>query len=146
MAGDETSDMTSDVTSSVGRRPNTDERELWQRAAAVAAHAHAPYSRFAVGAALRGPGAHVHVGVNVENASYPAGMCAERVALGAFVTAGERDLRVMAVAAADGRDALPCGLCLQALSEFGNPDVIAQVGGELRVLRLHDLLAAPFTL
>jgi cytidine deaminase len=119
---------------------------LWRQAVAVAAQAHAPYSRFAVGAALRGPGQHVYLGVNVENASYPAGLCAERAALGAFVTAGERELRVVALAAADGRDAQPCGLCLQALSEFGDPDVICQVGGELRVLRLRDLLTAPFTL
>ena len=73
-------------------------------------------------------------GVNVENAAYPAGLCAERVALGAFVTAGERELRVVAVAAAGGRDAQPCGVCLQALSEFGDPDVVRRTGGELRVI------------
>lgn len=113
---------------------------------AVAEQAYAPYSGVAIGAALRGPAAHVYLGVNVENAAYPAGLCAERVALGAFVTAGERELRAVAVAAADGRDALPCGMCLQALSEFGDPDVVAQVGGELRAIRLRDLLTAPFAL
>ena len=112
----------------------------------MAAQAYAPYSGFAVGAALRGPGPQGYLGVNVENAAYPAGLCAERVALGAFVTAGERELRVVAVAAAGGRDAQPCGVCLQALSEFGDPDVVAQMGGELRVMRLRDLLTAPFTL
>ena len=134
------------MTSAAGRQPTADERELWQRAAAVAAQAYAPYSGVAVGAALRGPGPQAYLGVNVENAAYPAGLCAERVALGAFVTAGERDLRVVAVAVADGRDAWPCGACLQALTEFGDPDVVAQVGGELRVLRLGELLTAPFTL
>ncbi len=71
----------------------------------------------------------VHLGVNVENAAYPAGLCAERAALAAAVTAGERRLRTVAVAAGSGADCLPCGMCLQALAEFGDPDVVARAGG-----------------
>ncbi|HJW75733.1 MAG TPA: hypothetical protein VJ787_08720, partial [Thermoleophilia bacterium] len=85
-----------------------------------------------------------HLGVNVENASFPAGLCAERVALGAAVTAGERAVTAVAVATADRRDAVPCGACLQALAEFGDPDVVCRAGGELRAFALHELLAAPF--
>jgi cytidine deaminase len=82
--------------------------------------------------------------VNVENASYPAGVCAERVALGSLVTGGEREVRTIAVATADGRDVVPCGLCLQALAEFGDPLVVCRVGGDVQVFALHELLAAPF--
>lgn len=128
----------------VGRAPELAERLLFQEAVTLAARAYAPYSGFAVGAVVVGPSGRSHHGVNVENASYPAGICAERGALAAMVVFGERRLRFVAVAAASGRDCLPCGLCLQALSEFGDPEIVARVGGEVRVLRLHDLLAAPF--
>ena len=93
---------------------------------------------------MTGPVGRAHLGVNVENASFPAGLCAERVALGAAVAAGERALTAVAVATADGRDAVPCGACLQALAELGDPDVVFRIGGELRVLALHELLTSPF--
>ncbi len=127
-----------------GRAPSATERALLATAAQVAERAWAPYSRFAVGAAVVGPSGHAYHGVNVENASYPAGLCAERVALGAMVTAGERDAVTVAVATADGRDAAPCGLCLQALAEFGDPAVVCRIGGEVRAVALHDLLTTPF--
>jgi homotetrameric cytidine deaminase len=129
----------------LGRAPSAAERELWLQAKAVATHAHAPYSGFRVGAVVRDAGGGVHSGVNVESASSPAGVCAERVALGAAITAGQRELTAVAVATADEHDALPCGVCLQALAEFGDLDVIAMTGGEIRVLRLRTLLTAPFS-
>jgi cytidine deaminase len=97
-----------------------------------------------VGAAVTGSVGRAHLGVNVENASFPTGLCAERVALGAAVAAGERALTAVAVATADGRDAVPCGACLQALAELGDPDVVFRLGGELGVLALHELLTSPF--
>lgn len=127
-----------------GRAPNAAESRLHGTAEEVAERAWAPYSRFAVGAVVVGPSGHAYLGVNVENASYPAGICAERVALGAMVTAGEREARTVAVAAAGGRDVAPCGLCLQALAEFGDPAVVCRVGGEVRVFALHELLTMPF--
>jgi cytidine deaminase len=133
-----------DVTTARGRAPSARERSLYGTAAEVAEGAWAPYSRFAVGAVVAGPSGTLHRGVNVENASYPAGICAERVALGAMVTAGEREARIVAVATADGRDAAPCGLCLQALAEFGDPAVVCKVGGKLRVYALSELLTTPF--
>jgi cytidine deaminase len=117
---------------------------LFGEAEAVAANAYAPYSGFKVGAAVTGPLGRTYLGVNVENASFPAGLCAERVALGAAVTAGERALAAVAVATADGRDAVPCGACLQALAELGDPVVIFRLGGEPRALVLHELLTSPF--
>lgn len=130
--------------SSPGRPLTAAERRLFAAADSVAANAYAPYSGFRVGAAVTGRPGRAHLGVNVENASFPAGLCAERVALGAAVVAGERELTAVAVATADGRDAVPCGACLQALAEFGDPAVVCRLGGELRVLALHELLTSPF--
>ena len=128
----------------MSRAPDLAERLLFQEAVTLTERAYAPYSSFAVGAVAVGPSGRSHHGVNVENASYPAGLCAERAALAAMVVFGERTLRYVAVAASEGRDCLPCGLCLQALAEFGDPEVIASAGGEIRVVRLSDLLTAPF--
>jgi cytidine deaminase len=130
----------------MSRAPDLGERLLFQEAATVAAHAYAPYSGYRVGAVVVGPSGRSHHGANVENASYPAGLCAERAALAALVTFGERELRYVAVAAADGSDCMPCGLCLQTLSEFGDPELVVRRGGVVVVLRLRDLLAAPFSL
>jgi len=128
----------------MNRIPDLGERLLYQEALSLTERAYAPYSGFAVGAVVVGPSGRSHHGVNVENASYPAGLCAERAALAALVAFGERRLRYVAVAASGGRDCLPCGICLQALAEFGDPEVIAQVGGEVRVTTLRRLLSAPF--
>ena len=127
-------------------RPATDgERRLWRAAKAAARNAYAPYSRFPVGAALAADGGGIHVGVNVENASYPVGLCAERAALAAAVTAGERRFTAIAIATADGGAVLPCGACLQALAEFGGVTVVtATPDGEVRALPLRALLTAPF--
>ena len=128
----------------MNRAPEMAERLLFQEAVTVAENAYAPYSGFGVGAVVVGPSGRSHHGVNVENASYPAGLCAERAALAAMVAFGEGTLRYVAVAAAGGQDCLPCGLCLQALSEFGDPAIVARVAGDVRVTQLSDLLAAPF--
>jgi len=128
-----------------GRAADRVQRELYEEARVAARHAYAPYSRFFVGAMAEGASGARWRGVNVENAAYPAGVCAERVALGALVAGGEREVRTIAVATADGRDVAPCGLCLQALAELGDPDVVCRVGGQVRVFALHELLAAPFT-
>ncbi|HSL94635.1 MAG TPA: cytidine deaminase [Thermoleophilia bacterium] len=130
--------------SPTGREPDLGERLLFQEAFAVAERAYAPYSGFRVGAVAVGRSGRSHHGVNVENASYPVGVCAERAALAAMVVFGERRARYVAVAAADGDDLLPCGMCLQALAEFGAPEVIARLEGGVRVLALAELLPAPF--
>lgn len=127
-----------------GREPDLGERLLFQEASTIAESAYAPYSGFRVGAVAVGPSGRSHHGVNVENASYPVGVCAERVALAAMVVFGERRARYVAVAAAEGVDLLPCGMCLQALAEFGAPEVIARLDGGVRVLALAELLPAPF--
>lgn len=129
----------------MSRVPEPAERLLFQEALDVAERAYAPYSRYAVGAVAVGPSGRSHHGVNVENAASPAGLCAERAALAALVAGGERELRYVAIAALDGSDCLPCGMCLQALAEFGDPEIVARAAGEESVVRLRDLLTAPFS-
>jgi cytidine deaminase len=135
----------------IAGRPATDARQLWLAAKAAAANAYAPYSGLRVGAALEGATGRTFTGVNVENASYPVGLCAERAALAAAVAAGERRFSALALATDAGASLLPCGACLQALAEFGELDVItadpsATRADELCVVALRDLLPTPFRL
>lgn len=124
------------------------DEELIAQATAAMAHAYAPYSRFRVGAALEADDGRVFVGCNVENASYPVGMCAERVALGQAVAAGARGFRRVAVSSSGTRAASPCGMCRQALAEFGvGLEVISVAdGGERCRWKLAELLPAHFDL
>jgi len=135
-----------------GRAASAAEGALFERARVAAARAYAPYSGLQVGAVLATPGGAVYTGVNVENASYPVGLCAERAALGAAVTDGERRFAALAVATASGAPVLPCGACLQALAEFGDLDLVlawpasGTAAAAPRVVALRDLLTAPFAL
>lgn len=86
--------------------------------------AYAPYSKFAVGAALLAADGRVFGGCNVENISYGLTMCAERVAIGAAVVDGVRDFVVMAVVADTAVPISPCGACRQVMAEFGVPKVL----------------------
>ena len=109
--------------------------------------AYAPYSNFHVGAALRCRDGRVYTGANVENASYGATCCAERVALFKAVTDGVREFEAIAVAS-DGRGpTYPCGICRQALAEFspGMDVVCAGADGAREAHRLSELLPCAFT-
>ncbi len=128
---------------------------LFSAAAGARLRAHAPYSRFAVGAAIRTAAGTVHAGANVENASYPEGWCAETSAIAAMITAappgpGRRIAAVCVVAEAiDGRLTTPCGGCRQRLAEFGGPDTevtVADPGGRSETYRLADLLPHGFAM
>ena len=109
--------------------------------------AHAPYSRYRVGAALLDEQGRVHAGCNVENAAYPQSLCAEAVALGALVSAGGTRVRAVAVAGDGHETIVPCGGCRQKLSEFAAADapVIAVDEGGIRARHtLGELLPFGF--
>jgi cytidine deaminase len=114
----------------------------------VLAHAHAPYSRFPVGAALLGESGKVFVATNVENASFGLSVCAERSAVFAAVAAGERRFKAMAVVTDTSEPTPPCGACRQVLREFVDDLPIAlagRPGGEVVLRRLSDLLPHAFS-
>ena len=121
--------------------------ELVRAAFDVMRHAYAPYSQFRVGAALASESGAGFQGCNVENSSFPAGICAERAALSAAVAAGHRRFTLLAVATEATAPTPPCGLCRQALVEFAPQlEIIsATLDGQRARWRLSDLLPAPFT-
>lgn len=101
---------------------------LMDQARAVRANAHAPYSNFPVGAAIKSATGQVYVGCNVENVAYPEGTCAEAGAIAAMVAAGEREIVEVAVIADSPTPVPPCGGCRQKLAEFAAPDVSVTLG------------------
>ncbi len=118
---------------------------LTARAWAARANAHAPYSRYPVGAALEAMDGRVFVGANVECASFGLTNCAERVALGAAVVAGVRRFKRLVVVTESSSPPAPCGACRQALAEFGLDivvDSVSPVGSSS--WRLYELLPQPF--
>jgi cytidine deaminase len=119
------------------------DRELLERANAIAERAYAPYSKFFVGAAVRTKDGRVFEGVNVENAAYPLGVCAEKTALGKAVSEGVRPGEVEALAVT----ASPCGGCRQWLHEFGVERVIyRRANGDVAVATPTELLPDTFEL
>lgn len=120
--------------------------ELVRRAREVMKNAYAPYSKFHVGAAIEADDGTIHVGCNVENASYGLTICAERMAVGAAVAAGKRSLKRVAVATAVEPPATPCGACRQLLAEFGlDLEIIAAGPSSERHWKLRELLPEAFT-
>jgi homotetrameric cytidine deaminase len=120
---------------------------LLSAADAVMRTAHAPYSQFKVGAALRTPSGAVHVGANVENVAYPQGQCAEASAIGALIAAGEREISAVAVVAEKLDVCPPCGGCRQRLSEFASADTpvyLGRPGGALHATTIGELLPLAF--
>jgi cytidine deaminase len=119
--------------------------DLIRRAIAARSNAYAPYSRYAVGAALLCRSGKVFEGVNVENAAYPTGMCAERTAVFKAVSEGEKSFEAIVVATDNGGS--PCGACRQVLSEFGLDLLVLMVDTQGEVLSeatLRELLPNAF--
>jgi cytidine deaminase len=119
------------------------DRELLERADAIAERAYAPYSKFFVGAAVRTRDGRVFEGVNVENAAYPLGICAEKTALAKAVSEGVKPGEVEALAVT----ASPCGGCRQWFHEFGLDRVIyRRANGDVAVTTPAELLPDTFEL
>ena len=118
---------------------------LIDAARAVQMKAYAPYSRFFVGAAIEAEDGRIFTGCNVENASYGLTSCAERVAIGAAVSAGARKFRRIVVATDANPPSPPCGACRQMLSEFGKELLVESVSPKAsRSWRLSELLPVSF--
>jgi cytidine deaminase len=113
-------------------------RKLIAAAKAAQRNAHAPYSKFRVGAALLTKSGKVYTGVNVENASYGLTNCAERVAVGKAVSEGHCKFQAIAVVAPSAALS-PCGACRQVLAEFGECVIICADSRNTRRLRIHLL-------
>lgn len=127
---------------------STEQIEALKSAARAARErAHAPYSKYRVGAALRAKSGAVYVGCNVENATYGATICAERVAVAQMVVAGESDIEAVLVFTDAGPLGMPCGICRQTLVEFAGPEcaVIVASPRDTRITTLGALLPEPFT-
>lgn len=123
--------------------------ELFEAAKAVRECAHAPYSNFYVGAAIRDTSGRVHVGCNVENVAYPEGTCAEAGAIAAMCAAGGvREIAEVVVIADSSPPVTPCGGCRQKLAEFGTAGVpvsLADLDGIQTEMTLSELLPGAFS-
>jgi len=119
---------------------------LLEAALAARANAHAPFSRFHVGAALEDADARIHTGCNVENATYGLTLCAERVAVFKAISEGARKFRRIAIAADTDTLTPPCGACRQILWEFcGNIEImLVNPRGKTETYQLKDLFPKPF--
>ena len=121
--------------------------ELFEAARAAMAHAHAPYSKFPVGAAIRADDGKIYAGANIENLSFPQGWCAEPTAIGCMIMGGGRKIVEMAVIAEKLPLCPPCGGCRQKISEFATgstPIYLCDETGVKKTMTMEELLPASF--
>lgn len=122
-----------------------DAKELMKMAIEARQNAYAPYSHFAVGAALLAESGRVYTGCNIENASYGLTCCAERNTIFAAVGAGERRFKMLAVAADSPEPVAPCGACRQVIAEFGIPLVVmGNLKEAIKTMSAEELLPYGF--
>jgi cytidine deaminase len=134
------------VTSPNSAQKHQHLESLREAAEAARSQAYCPYSNYAVGVALEAEDGRVFVGCNVESASYPAGICAERSALAAAVANGARRFRRVVIVSGAAQPTPPCGICRQALVEFAPTlEVVSYAAsGSAAQWSMADLLPAPF--
>lgn len=123
------------------------DKELIEKAVEVMKQAYAPYSKFGVGAALLTKSGKVFTGFNIENSSYGASVCAERVAIFKAVSEGEKEFDTLVVATVTDEPSSPCGICRQVISEFSNDLRILLVNDKGKVIEtsIEKLLPLAFT-
>ena len=119
---------------------------LVQKSVEVRHSSYSPYSNCKVGAAILTKSGNIYTGCNFESASFGAGVCAERIAIGNAISNGEKDFVAICVSGKRS-DITPCGICRQALAEFGNITIICcdELGNDYTVYELNDLLPFAFS-
>ena len=123
--------------------------ELIEKALEVREKAYAPYSKFKVGVAVLTAGGKIYTGCNVENASYPVGICAERVAMSKAVADGETEFTVIAIVGSGENYCMPCGMCRQFMAEFCKEDfeiIVAKSVDDYKIMKMGELLPYTFDL
>jgi cytidine deaminase len=121
---------------------------LFQKALEVRESAHAPYSKFKVGASIRTASGKIFVGCNVENVAYPEGTCAEAGAIAAMIAGGENQIEEICIVADCPVPVSPCGGCRQKIAEFSSPHtpvLLAGLDGEISCKTIGELLPDAFT-
>jgi len=124
-----------------------DDRKLLAMAEDIKKNSYSPYSKFRVGAAVLAKSGKVFTGVNIENASFGATVCAESTAVFKAVSEGEREIAAVAISSDSDEYTFPCGICRQVLREFGDDDtkvICGNKNGEFTVFRLGELLPNAF--
>lgn len=121
-------------------------KSLIEKALVAQKNSYSPYSKFAVGACLLTKSGKIYCGTNIENASYPVGICAERVAMSKAISDGERDFDTIVITCDHDTYPYPCGMCRQFLSEFGKDlkVVVAKNINDYKVFKLDELLPNGF--
>jgi cytidine deaminase len=122
-------------------------QDLFEAARAAMAFAHAPYSKFPVGAAIRAEDGKIYAGANIENLSFPQGWCAEPTAISHMIMGGAKKIVEMAVIAEKLPLCPPCGGCRQKIAEFadaGTPIYLCDETGVKKTVRMADLLPHSF--
>ena len=124
-----------------------EDRELLEHALAVQANAHAPFSSYPVGSAVRTEDGTIFTGCNVESASFSLTCCAERVAVFKAVSEGHTRMMSCAIVTIEDEPAMPCGACRQVLWEFGGDVrvVLGNAAGKTRVVQLGEIFPGGFT-
>ena len=123
--------------------------ELIGKALEAREKAYAPYSKFKVGAAVLTAGGKIYTGCNVENASYPVGICAERVAISKAVADGETEFIVIAIVGSGENYCMPCGMCRQFMAEFCKEDfeiIVAKSVDDYKIMKIGEILPYTFDL
>ena len=123
------------------------DQKLADLAKEIAKKAHAPYSNFRVGAALITDSGNIYTGCNIENASYPATICAEDVAVFKAISEGETKINTLAVACIDAESdtaIFPCGISRQRMSEFNTENVIVVINDGFKKYKFSDILPFDF--
>ncbi|MGB9769593.1 MULTISPECIES: cytidine deaminase [Caldisericum] len=120
--------------------------EVIEKAIEAMNKAYAPYSKFKVGAALLTKSGKIFTGCNIENSSYGASICAERVAIFKAVSEGEYEFELLVVATKTDEPSPPCGICRQVISEFSNdlPIILVNEKGSIIETNIKELLPFPF--